>query len=364
MTISTLRTTASWLAACTIAATLATAAHAEEPTQMGKGADITSMCGTKPARVALIDGIGGDTWRRTTEEELRDEASKCSNITEVAYADAGGDSQKFNSDINSFVAQGYDIIIPFADFGDASMPAFRAATRAGVTMVPYFSKLSGTQGRDYTANVYQDQTVAGSLWAEWIGQNLGDANIVMLGGSPGAASSTNFFNGLKEGIKKYPGVKLLQDSYVTTNWNMADAQRATAGLIATYPKIDAIVTDHGPAALAVVNAYQQAGEKVPAILTIASGNELNCKFEDDKAAGKGWDFYALDGTTTIIRFAFRRALAEFEGTEDPEGTVLVPYVSNDSFKNVSLGCNKELPPDADLSSLLSEDQLKKVFGYE
>ncbi|WP_172328435.1 substrate-binding domain-containing protein [Mangrovicoccus sp. HB161399] len=342
---------------------LAGAAMAEEPTKMGEGADIAAMCGTKPARIALIDGIGGDTWRRTTQQELRAEAAKCPNITEIRYSDAGGDQQKYNSDINSFVAQGFDIIIAFADFGDASIPAYRAATRAGVTMVPYFSKLTGQPGRDYTVNVYQDQTVAGHLWADWIGDHFENAKIVMLGGMPGAASSTNFFNGLKEGMEKHPDIELLQDTYVTTNWNMADAQRATAGLIATYPKIDAIIADHGPGALAAVNAFQQAGEPVPAMLTIASGNELNCKWEADKEAGNPWDFYALDGTTTIVRFALRRALAEFEGTEDPESLELIPYNSVDSFENVGLPCNADLPPDADLSSLLSEEDMKKVFGW-
>jgi ribose transport system substrate-binding protein len=67
------------------------AALAADP--VGIGADIAKMCGTKPLRVALIDGHGGDTWRKISLAEFRDEAAKCSNIKEVIYMDASGDQQ-------------------------------------------------------------------------------------------------------------------------------------------------------------------------------------------------------------------------------------------------------------------------------
>ena len=64
------------------------------------------------------------------------------NITEIQYTDAGGDAQTYNSAINSYVAQGFDIILAFTDFGDAGLPAYRSAHMAGATMVPYFNHLS------------------------------------------------------------------------------------------------------------------------------------------------------------------------------------------------------------------------------
>src|SRR2546422_239479 len=121
-------------------------ALAQEAVPMDKSADITTMCGTKPMKIALIDGFGGDTWRKITHAEFLDEASKCANITDVKYSDAGGDQQKYNGDINSFVAQGVDIIVAFTDFGDAALPAYRKAFKEGVTIAPYFSHISGTAG--------------------------------------------------------------------------------------------------------------------------------------------------------------------------------------------------------------------------
>jgi ribose transport system substrate-binding protein len=50
-------------------------AFAADTVQVDKGGDITPICGTKPTKIALIDGYGSDTWRKITQAELRDEAS-------------------------------------------------------------------------------------------------------------------------------------------------------------------------------------------------------------------------------------------------------------------------------------------------
>lgn len=350
---------ASWIGLIAIGAV--SGASAEDVVKLGKGVDIATLCGSKPASVAMIDGVGDNTWRKITKAEMLDEASKCANIERTAYSDAGGDPQKYNSDINSFVAQGYDIIIAFADFGDASLPAFRSALQAGAVVVPYNAQLSGAAGVDYTANPHQKMDEVGRSWASWVSTNLKKGNVVMLGGTPGAATSQLIMDGFKDGLKSNADLKLLDENYIVTNWNPADAQKAVAGLIAKYPQIDAIAADSGITALAAVKAFEQAGLPVPAIAALASDNQLNCKFVADKAAGKAWSYMALDGTTTVVRFALRQGLAAFEAVDPGEPVNLVPMVSADSFADVAPPCDEKAPPDADLSSLLSPEQLQQVF---
>jgi ribose transport system substrate-binding protein len=345
-----------------LSTTQATAAEGEAAV-MGKGADITSMCGTKPAIVALTDGYGGNTWRKTALAEFRDEAAKCPNIKKVIYANANGDQQKSNSDINSLVAQGVNVLVSFTDFSDAMLPAFRAATKAGVTVVPYFSQLSGTPGRDYAQVVYQDPARVGAMWADWLGTTLKTGNVVMLGGTAGALSSQRFMEGFHAGLKKYPGIKLLDDNFIVTNWNPVDAQKAVSGLIAKYPKIDGIASDYGVTTLAAVKAYELAKLPVPAQVTGGSNNELNCKYLDEKKKGTAFQYKAVDGTTTLVRFALRRAMASYEGTKDPESTAVVPYTFADSAKGIDPKCNPSAPPDADLSSALSDAELKVLFAH-
>lgn len=352
---------ARWMAPLLTALSVAPASAADDAAIMGKGADISKMCGRKPMVVGLADGYGGDTWRRITLAEIQDELSVCKNVKKFIYTNANGDQQKANADINSLVAQGVNVLVVFPDFGAAQIPAMRSATKAGVTVVPYLAKPGGTAGKDYAANVYQDTYRVGQTWADWYGKNLKTGNVVFMGGTPGATSSQNFLDGFKAGLKKYPGLKLLEDNYIVTNWNPVDAQKAVSGLLAKHPKIDGIATDYGVTTLGAVKAFEQAGLATPAMATLASNNELNCKYLALKKAGKSFPYYSLDGTTTTVRFALRRAVAAFQGTSNPEPLGVIPFLYADSATGVDPKCSELAPPDADLSSLLSSDKLQAIF---
>ncbi|MCP2138618.1 ribose transport system substrate-binding protein [Rhizobium sp. SLBN-94] len=349
-------------AAVTAVAPLACTAFAADFAYVNEHADVTKLCGSKPLRVALVDGFGGNSWRKTAYAEIKDEASKCSNITEVQYSDAAGDAQAYNSAINGYVAQGYDIVVTFTDFGDAALPAYRAATQAGVTMAPYFNNLKGKLGVDYSVNPYEDAFLEGKMFADWVGETVKEGNTIFLGGLPGSASSVTFLSGFKEGLKAHPKIKLLDDKFIVTNWNPADAQKAVSGLIAKYPKIDAVVSDFGVTSLAAVKAFQAAGLPIPAMAYISTNNEYSCMYMDAKANGKAWKQLALGGTTADVRFALRAALAKLNGIENPEPRAIVGYAYADSEKGKDPICDKSFPPDADFAASLSREKMKAVFA--
>jgi ribose transport system substrate-binding protein len=340
---------------------LTAAAHAADHSVTNIQGDITPLCGTKPMIVGISDGYGGNTWRKTSLAEAKDELSRCKNVTRIIYSNANGDQQKANSDINSMVAQGVNVLIMAPDFGAMQLPAMRSAMKAGVSVVPYSAQISGTPGRDYVVNVIGDPSQVGVLWAGWLETTLKAGNVVFMGGSAGVAVSKNFMDGLKGGLKKYPDLKLLNDQFIATNWNPVDAQKATAGMIAHYPRIDAIVTDYGVTALAAIKAFEQANLKVPTIATIASNNELNCHYLTAKEAGAAFPYYTLDETTTYVRFAVRQGVAAYQGTVDNESPVVLPVAYADSAKGLDPKCDPTAPPDADLSSALSPEALKVVF---
>jgi ribose transport system substrate-binding protein len=346
------------LAACSLAAFAAGAETAPPPVP---GADIKPMCGTKPTVIALADGFGGNTWRKTALAEFKDEASKCPNITKVLYTDATGDTAKANSDINSLVAQGVNVLVVYPDFGDATLPAIRAAHEAGVVVIPYDSKMSGENGVDYDANVYQDLQSNAKQWVSWIAKNIKEGTILYFSGIAGNSFSGGFLDAVKSELKAYPKLKLLDDNFIVTNWSTADAQKATAGVIAKYGKLDVFLTDFGPVALGVIRGFQQAGLKVPANAGLAGNNELNCLWSSEKAKGAAWPYMTLEGTTTIVRNALRRGMAIYQGAKDSEPLSVGTYVFADSFAGVDPKCDKEAPLDADLSGLLTASQLKQVF---
>jgi ribose transport system substrate-binding protein len=151
---------------------ICTAAHAADDSLTNRQGDITPLCGTKPMIVGVSDGYGGNTWRKTGLAEVKDELSRCKNVKRVIYSNANGDPQKANSDINSMVAQGVNVLIMLPDFGAVQLPAMRAAMKAGVAVVPYSAQIAGVVGRDYVVNVTGDTRQIGVLWADWLGTTL------------------------------------------------------------------------------------------------------------------------------------------------------------------------------------------------
>jgi ribose transport system substrate-binding protein len=340
---------------------IATAAHAADHSVTNIQGDITPLCGTKPMIVGISDGYGGNTWRKTSLAEAKDELSRCKNVTRIIYSNANGDPQKANSDINSMVAQGVNILVVDPDFGPSQIPSMRSAMKAGATVVTYPTSLPGKPGRDYSANITYNTPAIGKSWADWLDKTVKKGTVVFLGGTAGVTSSQNFFDGFKDGLKSHADLQLLSDQYVVTNWNPVDAKKAAVGLIAKYGKIDGVVTDFGATGLAVIKAFQEANLPPPAVATIASNNELNCRYLSDNQAGKAFRYFSLDGTTSMIRVAGRRAVADFQGTPNSEPLSTVPFVYADSEQGLDPKCDPSAPLDADLSSSLPPEKLKAVF---
>lgn len=320
--------------------------------------DITPYCGTKPTKVAYLHGAGNGTAHTLTSyAELKDEAAKCSNITEVRYLDGQGDQQKALSDINSAVALGVNVIVLYAPFGAAELPTIRAAYKKGVQIVEIIGPTEGVPGQDLTAEVLEDPVSIGQKWAEWLNATVKEGNVVYLGGVPGASSSTLFFDGLKSALAKYPKLHLVPDNFVPTSWDAGQKKQAMAGLYAKYGDIAAVVSDYATTDTGVVSAAKQAGEPIPAIASLASSNGIGCEW-----AKEPFPFLSLDGTTSMPRLALRIGIAAYQGiaNDEPSNVSLTSFIDTEAGKDPK--CDPSLPADADLSSTLPMDTLKEVLG--
>lgn len=318
------------------------------------------LCGDKPIKLAQVDGFGANSWRKIVRQELKSELAPCTNVT-ISYAQAGGDIQKFNTQVNSFVAQGFDIILAYDDFGEQGLPALSKATKAGVTVVPYISNPGGTPGEDYVEFIDEHREEVGKTFAEWLNKTLdGKGDVIFLGGIPGNPSSLSFMEPAVANTD--PGITWVQDKPVDTNWDPAQYTRVTAGLISKYPDLSAYVSDYGAATVGSLRAYQNAGKPMPALATLASSNELGCVYDEVKKDWPDFEMVWVEGTTRVVRWAARRALAAFNEIEidDPTELKMFPFVDTTAGKEPE--CRTDLPPDADLSSGLTPEELQEVFG--
>ncbi len=356
-------------------AAIAAPAFAEDlaPTKVGKESefqDISKFCGTKKLRVALSDGWGGNTWRKTTRAELEAEAKKCPNIAEVAYTDAGGNPDQQIQDIQSLSAQGYDIILVSFDFVQSNLRAMQAARDAGAAVVLYNTGLNppGELGVNYDAVVTPDQQQMGKLWGEWVVKYLqkvngGKGNILPFGGTPGAQPTVSYMEGWRP-VVEAAGAKVLEDP-VVTNWDPAKYTTTTTALLGKYDQIDVLLSDYITGVMGAVRAFQAAGRPLVPI-TGVDANEVHCLYEQVHASQPKFEFATATGANWITRLALRKALAHVNGIDNTEPSIIeVKLVADSLSDNPSLKphCDKNLPLDASMaSSYLTADEFKAMLA--
>ncbi|MFI7437404.1 substrate-binding domain-containing protein [Micromonospora haikouensis] len=337
---------------------------------LSAAAAMASVCGDKPVKVGLVDGLGTNSWSKIVRAEIEDEASKCPAITGVEYVAGRGDLQSTLAGITSMASKGVNVllVIPDAGPGPAHLSALRAAANAGVTVIPIAADPQGRPGSDYFDYVDWDTPYLGEVWAKWMIDRLGPdgGNIVMLGGPAGNPVSQAHLSGIKKVLAGAPQVKLLTDEPVTTNWDPAMEQQAMSGLLAKYPKIDGVISDYGAAATGVLRAYQSAGRPLVPIAT-TDDNELSCGFTALKAKNGGYELATVSSRTWIGRVALRKGVAVVNGKADAEPSRLQLDLFEDSTGGAGgavtpdKACKADLPNDAPPSSQLATAQLATLF---
>lgn len=330
--------------------------------------DIKAFCGTKPIKVAYSDGFGGNSWKKIAKREFELEAAKCPNITQAVYTDAQGNPERQIADIQSLAAQGYDVIVVFADGGEAIVRAMRQATKAGAAVVPYAvgKDFPGKRGEDYATVVTNDLQDDARVLAEWIAKQLnGKGNVLVYGGIPGNTLTIAEQKGWKPTFEKHPGIKVVEGP-VDTNWDPAQYQKVTTSLLAKHPQIDAIFADYGLGLMGAMRAFKAAGRPIP-VVGVQDANEMGCFFAENKAANPNFKLGTINfAGPWMARWALRKGVAATQGINEPEPSILTQSLSEDSTSSdvaMQPKCDKSLPPDALLSnSMLTKDEMAKLFA--
>jgi ribose transport system substrate-binding protein len=324
--------------------------------------DISEYCGTKPLKVAFSDGWGGNYWRQITRAEFEDEASKCPNITEVRYTDGEFKAEKQIADIRGLIAQKFDVIVVFADTGVAQLKVMRQATDAGIAVVPFTTGEApfGEMGKDYLVRVTERQTELGRMLAEWMVETLdGEGNVIVHGGTPGNPMTASQAVGWKEVFDKHPGITVLEGP-VDTNWDPALAQKVAAGQIAKYPQIDGMMAETtGP-----IRAFLTAGRPIPAWAG-QDLNELSCLWQDNHEDNPTFELATASAHTWLVRLALRKGIAAANGMDNTEPSLIDLPFSEDSTSSdpaLAVKCDKDLPPTAIPSAMVSGEKMKEILS--
>jgi ribose transport system substrate-binding protein len=358
-------TTTVFLAGCNTATT-ATGASDAATAKTGTADDLVSieaLCGDKQITVGMSDLFGGNSWRKITRAEFEDEASKCPNIEKTFYTDGQNNPQKQISDINGLVAQGVDVLV-VNDLGPSALPTLRKAMAAGVTVVPFIANPGGTPGTDYTAYVAEDVKAYGKALADWTVKALGGkGNVVVLGGLTGNSYSQAVYDAAKQALADSNMTLLNSDGYIVTNWDPGETQKVVAGLLTKYPEIDGIISDYGGGSVGGIRAFLAADRPLP-VWSANDSNEFACLWQKYHATQPTFEITTVSSRNWMSRVALRHGVAAAEGIADGEPTIIQLPLFEDSIAGGDLAphCAPDLPPDAIMSSQLSESDLTSLFN--
>lgn len=314
----------------------------------GTGGEIT---------VAYADGFGENVWRRVTAMEYIMQALTYPEIGRIIYSSARGDAAKAISDMRSFIAQGVDVIVVFADHGPALLPTAREATEAGILVTAHNgTTVGGEPGVDFLSAIAEDICGLGTAFVNVILDNSdGDVGIVELGGTPGNPLSLTWQACSNEVIDAHDNVTLL--GVADTNWTQEGTFEAVSGYLAQYDDIDGYIYEYADGFRGGIRAYEAADRDLDFMVALRTDEQgLFCDWE--AAASPDFRIFYSSGQNYQSRIALTAAMMALDGSEVP-ATIDVPF----SMKEVVEGlCNPDLPQETSVSTLVDSDMLRAMFA--
>lgn len=215
-----------------------------------------------PFTIGVSNGYIGNGWRTQmldSIEKLGEFYKGQGLIDEIIIQNAGVDVNNQIAQIRNMINAEVDLLMIDPNSETALNPVLEEAKAAGIPVIAFDQPVKN----DYAINVVIDQVLWGENLAEWFVEQLGGkGDIVIVSGLAGHPANVNRLIGMNNVLEKYPDIKVLTE--VNGNWDQASSQQAMSNLLASYPKIDGVLTQDGMA-LGVVNAFLAAERELPVI---------------------------------------------------------------------------------------------------
>jgi ABC-type sugar transport system substrate-binding protein len=305
--------------------------------------------------VAYADGFGENVWRRVTAMEFIQQALTYPEIGKIQYTSARGDAAKAISDLRSYIAQGVNVIVVFADHGAALGPTIREARDAGIKVVLHNGTEVGTAGEDYLTNIAEDICKLGQEFVKAVKEGNPDAKgIVALGGVPGNTLSSTWQDCAEKEAANHDENIL---GRIDTNWTQEGTFTAVSTALSQYDKIDGYIYEYADGFRGAVRAYKSANAAMDFVAALRTDEQgLFCDWE--AANHPGFKIYYSSGQNYQARFALTAAMMSIDGKQIP-AHISVPFKMKPAVKGL---CNPALPMEMSVSTMVDLDTLKAMFA--
>jgi ribose transport system substrate-binding protein len=191
----------------------------------------------KKFKIALSNSYIGNKWRIEMENVFKAALQMEPYKSQVvgSWFNSGNDVSKQSQQISNLIAERVDAIVVNAASPTALNGILGQASARGILVVSFDNVVTAPSA----LKVNTDQVEFGRKLAEWLVQKIGGkGNVIMVTGVPGTTVDLDRNKGADQVWAKHPGIKVV--NRYTGMWDSATAERNTAALLPSLPKIDGI----------------------------------------------------------------------------------------------------------------------------
>jgi len=204
-------------------------------------------------------GLSISTLNNPFFVDLRDGAQAAAKRLDVnlIVLDAQNDSAREASGIEDLIQKKVAVIAINPTDSDAIVPTIKKINAA---KIPVITVDRGANGGVVAAHIASDNVAGGRMAAEYVAKRLnGKGNVVMLEGIAGTSAARDRGKGFREGLAKFPGIKLV--AVQTADFDRAKGLAVMENILQAQKKIDAVFAQNDEMALGAIQAIAAANRQ-------------------------------------------------------------------------------------------------------
>jgi len=304
--------------------------------------------------VAYVEGFGENVYRQISKMEFILQALTYPQVGKIIYSSAHSDPAQALTDFRAAISQHVNLIVTYPDFGDAMLPVFREATKAGIPVATYAWGYVTGPGSNYLTVVGEDTCRLGKAYARVMNRDVKSGDIAFLGGFPGNPLSLGWQTCERPALNKNIHVVATE----ATNWDPSKVQEVVAGILSRYPDIKGWSYEYGLGmAQGAFAAYKAAGKPFNAVLTLRT-DDVGMGCAAQRLHNPKLKVYYYTAGNSQIRVAFTAAMMKLKGAKIPPQIVFPIQLQNQAKRN---SCVKDYPQEASATSLVPLALLKRMY---
>ena len=304
--------------------------------------------------VAYVEGFGENVYRQMSKMEFILQALTYPQIGKIIYRSAHSNLTQAIADFKSVIAQHVSAIVTYPDFGDAMLPVFEQATKAGIPVSTYAWGYVTGPGVNYTTVVGEDTCKLGQAFAQVMNTQVKSGNIAFMGGFPGNPLSAGWQTCEQKALN--PSINVVAND--PTNWDPSMVQGIVAGILAKTPDLaglsyeDALFMSQGGYA-----AYKAANIPYEGVFTYRT-DEAGMGCLADQLKDPKLQIYYYTAGNAQIRVALTADMMKLAGAKIPPTIVFPVQLQQQSKRDM---CLKGYPPTASGTSLIPLSLLHQMY---